>query len=203
MTGMKMNTPNKLTVLRIILVPVFMILLLWQFKFHYLAALVVFVAASLTDMFDGKIARKYNIITNFGKFLDPIADKMLTTAAFLAFIYLDLGCGVVWITLIVLIREFAVSSVRMVTASDGKVIAADKWGKAKTVCQMTAIIMVLCFEWFKELAADLFEKTQVLNTAITSMEVLYNIALWLSAILTVISGVNYLLRNRKYIDPSK
>ena len=98
---MKMNTPNKLTVLRIILTPIFMVTLLVDFNFHYLAALLIFIVASLTDLIDGKMARKYNLVTDFGKFLDPLADKMLTTTAFLGFIALGIGNGVVIISFIV------------------------------------------------------------------------------------------------------
>ena len=92
-----MNLPNKLTVLRIILTPVFMLTLVWEFPFHYLVSMLIFIGAALTDLFDGKIARKRGLITDFGKFLDPLADKMLTTAAFLGFIALDIGYGAVWI----------------------------------------------------------------------------------------------------------
>ena len=120
-----MNTPNKLTIARIIATPVFVAAMLIDFPYHYLVATILFIAASLTDMIDGKMARKYNLITDFGKFLDPLADKMLTTAAFLGFIALDIGYGAVWIAFIVLFREFAVSSVRLIAStSGGKVIAA-------------------------------------------------------------------------------
>ena len=105
-----MNLPNKLTVLRIILTPIFMLSLVWQFSYHYIVALFVFIFASLTDFFDGKIARQQGIVTDFGKFLDPLADKMLTTSAFLGFIALGIGDGAVWIAVIVLFREFLVSS---------------------------------------------------------------------------------------------
>ena len=198
-----MNTPNKLTLLRMILVPVFMILLLWRFPGHYLLSLLVFIGASLTDLFDGKIARKQNIVTNFGKFLDPIADKMLTTAAFLGFMVLGFGYGTVWITLIILLREFLVSSIRMITAGSGKVIAADIWGKVKTVFQMTAIIMTLVFACAKNAFNFAFEGAVWLSIVFLIMDILSNIALWGSAVLTVISGVNYLWKNREFIDPSK
>ena len=191
-----MNTPNKLSIIRIILTPIFMALLCINFPFHHFAALVVFVAASLTDMFDGKIARKYNLITDFGKFVDPIADKMLTTAAFLGFIALGIGYGVEWITLIVLIREFAVSSVRMIAAAKGTVIAADKLGKLKTVMQMTAIITALAFEGFMDIFAMFIPSFTMLNLP---MVIIYNILLWVSAILTVLSGINYLAKNKEAV----
>lgn len=192
----KMNLPNRLTLARIAAVPVFLILLLWQFPFHYFAALVVFVAASLTDLFDGRIARSRGLITDFGKFLDPIADKMLTTAALLGFISLGIGFGTVWITVIVLIREFSVSSIRMIAAASGKVVAADKWGKNKTVMQMVGIIMALTFEEFISLFPSLLLVGTILRIA-------YNIVLWFSAVLTVVSGINYLVKNKTFVDPNK
>ena len=192
----KMNLPNRLTLARIAAVPVFLILLLWQFPFHYFAALVVFVAASLTDLFDGRIARSRGLITDFGKFLDPIADKMLTTAALLGFISLGIGFGTVWITVIVLIREFSVSSIRMIAAASGKVVAADKWGKIKTVMQMVGIIMALTFEEFISLFPSLLLVGTILRIA-------YNIVLWFSAVLTVVSGINYLVKNKTFVDPNK
>ena len=191
-----MNLPNRLTLARIAAVPVFLILLLWQFPFHYFAALVIFVAASLTDLFDGRIARSRGLITDFGKFLDPIADKMLTTAALLGFISLGIGFGTVWITVIVLIREFSVSSIRMIAAASGKVVAADKWGKIKTVIQMVGIIMALTFEEFISLFPSLLLVGTILRIA-------YNIVLWFSAVLTVVSGINYLVKNKTFVDPNK
>ena len=191
-----MNLPNRLTLARIAALPVFLILLLWQFPFHYFAALVIFVAASLTDLFDGRIARSRGLITDFGKFLDPIADKMLTTAALLGFISLGIGFGTVWITVIVLIREFSVSSIRMIAAASGKVVAADKWGKIKTVMQMVGIIMALTFEEFISLFPSLLLVGTILRIA-------YNIVLWFSAVLTVVSGINYLVKNKTFVDPNK
>ncbi len=192
----KMNLPNRLTLMRIGAAPIFLVLLLWQFPFHYFAALIVFVAASLTDLFDGKIARSRGLITDFGRFLDPIADKMLTTAAFLGFVSLNIGFGTVWITMIILMREFSVSSIRMVAAASGKVVAADKWGKVKTVMQMVGIIMTLAFEGF----IALFPQLTVLCTLLRA---LYNVALWLSALMTVISGINYFVNNKTFVDPNK
>ncbi len=192
----KINLPNRLTLGRIAAVPIFLLLLLLNFPFHYFAALAVFVAASLTDLFDGKIARSRGLITDFGKFLDPIADKMLTTAAFLGFMSLGIGFGTVWITLIILMREFSVSSIRMIAAASGKVVAADKWGKIKTVMQMVGIIMVLAFEGFiavipwPALVSDI-------------LRIFCNIVLWTSAVLTVFSGVNYLVKNKAFVDPNK
>lgn len=142
---MKLNLPNKLTLARIIITPVFLAVIMWEGLEHrYLIADIIFVIASITDAVDGHLARKYNEITNFGKLLDPIADKILTTAALLAF--LQLGLCNVWIVMIVLTREFAVSSIRMISAANGTVIPANIFGKIKTASQMvfTIIIMLLC-----------------------------------------------------------
>ena len=133
-----MNLPNKLTVGRIILVPFFVAAMLIDFPLHHLVALIIFVIASLTDMLDGKIARKNNLVTDFGKFADPLADKILVLAALLCFVqngYCD--CVAV---IIVLFREFSVTSIRLISASKGKVVAANIFGKIKTVSQMIAII---------------------------------------------------------------
>ena len=192
----KINLPNRLTLGRIAAVPIFLLLLLLNFPFHYFAALAVFVAASLTDLFDGKIARSRGLITDFGKFLDPIADKMLTTAAFLGFMSLGIGFGTVWITLIILMREFSVSSIRMIAAASGKVVAADKWGKIKTVMQMVGIIRALAFEGFIAVIPWPALVSDVLR-------IIYNIVLWTSAVLTVFSGVNYLVKNKAFVDPNK
>lgn len=192
-----MNTPNKLTILRIILTPVFMVTLLVDFKFHYIAALIIFIVASLTDMIDGKMARKHNLVTDFGKFLDPLADKMLTTAAFLGFIALDIGVGAVWIAFIVLFREFMISSMRLVAVSSGgKVIAANIFGKLKTVSQMVAIIYAITVEAF----ADLFPKLEALSNI---FRIGTSVLLWISAILCIISGVIYMIDNKEFVDPSK
>lgn len=192
-----MNTPNKLTILRIILTPVFMVTLLVPFKFHYIAALLIFIVASLTDLIDGKMARKHNLVTDFGKFLDPLADKMLTTAAFLGFIALNIGYGIVWIAFIVLFREFMISSMRLVAVSSGgKVIAANIFGKLKTVSQMTAIIYAMTIEAF----ADLFPK---LNTLCGILRIGTSVLLWVSAVLCVISGVIYMVDNKQFVDPTK
>ena len=143
-----MNTPNKLTLARMIATPIFMATMLINFPYHYAVALVLFIAASLTDMIDGKMARKYNMVTDFGKFMDPLADKMLTTSAYLGFMFVygttTLSWHIVAITFIVLFREFAVSSIRLVAVTaGGKVVAANMWGKCKTVSQMAGIIIAL------------------------------------------------------------
>ncbi|HCC35473.1 MAG TPA: CDP-diacylglycerol--glycerol-3-phosphate 3-phosphatidyltransferase [Ruminococcaceae bacterium] len=191
-----MNTPNKLTLLRVAMVPVFLILLLTDFPFHYLLALLAFIFAALTDLFDGRLARKNDQITDFGKFLDPLADKMLTTAAFLGFIELRVGYGIAYITMIVLTREFLVTSLRLIASGSGKVIAADFLGKLKTVCQMTAVIVSIFLLFLSDsglLPLFLLPAAQIVCTVL----------LWISAVLTVWSGTDYLLKYRKYIDYKK
>ncbi len=191
-----MNLPNKLTILRIIATPIFMITLLWEFKGHYIAAVLLFIAASLTDMFDGKYARKHNMVTDFGKFLDPLADKMLTTAAFIGFVAKGIGFGSVWVLFIVLFREFLISSLRLVSVSSGgAVIAANIWGKLKTVSQMTAIIYALAAEIVLEFVySDTLSFVLHLGT---------DILLWISAVLAIISGAIYLIDNSGCINPQK
>ena len=197
---MKLNLPNKLTVARIIATPIFMLLLLWEFKGHYIAALLLFIAAALTDMFDGNYARKYNMVTDFGKFLDPLADKMLTTAAFIGFAVKGIGYGIGWILFIVLFREFLISSLRLVAVtSGGTVIAANIFGKLKTVFQMAAIIYVMAAQAFIDIAAAVINTPRVF----TAINVFGDVLLWVSAILAVCSGVIYLWQNRSCINPEK
>lgn len=193
-----MNLPNKLTLARILLVPVFMVFAsLTQYgavgyqPMWYLAAGVVFALASFTDYLDGHLARKWGMITDFGKFADPLADKLLTTVAFL-YMMRDGVCSPVVLS-IILAREFAVSGLRMVAAGakDGKVIAANMWGKVKTVLQMLSII----FYYF---AAALAGPT---NEGVVMM---VSVALcWLVAAVTAISGIKYLVDNRHFINTAK
>ena len=139
-----MNLPNKLTVVRIILAPLFLLLLMVEFPFHYLIAGLVFGAAALTDMFDGKIARSRGLITNLGKFLDPLADKMLVMAAMCYFV--EYGQMPGWCLAIVLLREFAVSGMRLVAVEQGRVIAAAWSGKVKTASTMVCLCLMLVFQ---------------------------------------------------------
>ncbi len=194
-----MNTPNKLTVLRMILVPFFLLAFVIDFPHHYLLSLIIFCLASLTDYFDGKMARKNNLITDFGKFLDPLADKMLTTSALLGFITLGdyKVAGAMWVTFITLFREFVVSGIRLsAVSSGGKVIAANIWGKAKTVSQMAAIILIIFIQWIAE------EFALSANT-IHYMELGGAGLLWISAILTLVSGAIYIVENAEFIDYRK
>ena len=147
-------------------------------------------------MIDGKMARKYNLVTDFGKFLDPLADKMLTTAAFLGFIKLGIGWQITWIVFIVLFREFMIASLRLVTVSSGgKVIAANIWGKIKTVSQMAGIILALASY---SLISD-FGITGIKAGCDAAISVLR----WISAVLCVVSGAIYLAACKDHIDPTK
>lgn len=192
-----MNLPNKLTMCRIVLVPVFiMFVSLGQYGAAgfeprwYLEAGVTFAFASFTDFLDGYIARKYNMITDFGKFADPLADKLLTTVAFI-YMMRDGVCSPI-VLCIILAREFAVSGLRMIAASSksGKVIAANMWGKVKTVLMMLTII----FYYFAVAFAASAQTGIVLAT---------NVLCWLVAAVTAISGAKYLWDNRSFINTAK
>lgn len=197
-----MNTPNKLTVARIIATPVFMATMLIEFPFHYTVSLVLFAAASLTDMIDGKLARENHLVTDFGKFLDPLADKMLTTAAYLGFISMfadkkTLCIQVTAITFLVLFREFLVSSLRLVVVSSGgKVIAANIWGKAKTVSQMVSIVLAL-------FVYGLSEFVKLSNPLINALDAVIILLFWVTAVLCTVSGAIYLTGNKSVINSSK
>ena len=196
-----MNLPNKLTLCRIILVPVFMIFVsLTEFGTEtfnatwYLVAGIVFAAASFTDYLDGHLARKWHMVTDFGKFSDPLADKLLTTVA-LIYMMRDGVCSPV-VLCIILAREFAVSGLRMVAAGakDGKVIAANMWGKVKTVLQMLTII----FYFF---GISLTYGNTVLGNL--NVWLISYWLCWLVAAATAISGIKYLWDNRSFITPAK
>lgn len=179
-----MNLPNKLTIARIVMIPFFVVFMLWNGLPHrYLVALIIFAIASFTDMLDGQIARKYNLVTDFGKFMDPIADKLLVCAAYITFV--QIGVCSSWVVILILAREFAVQSLRMVAATGGKVIAANYWGKIKTVSQMIATIFVML----------LLELQTILPTTFPAA-LLCNVLIWISVLLTVISGVVYLMQNK-------
>ncbi len=181
-----------------------MLTLVLNFPFHYLASAVVFVIAAITDFFDGKIARKRGLVTDFGKFLDPLADKMLTTAAFLGFIFLDIGYGSVWIAFIVLFREFMVSSIRLIAvSSDGKVIAANIWGKLKTVSQILAIIFALVGWQTVEVLNMLSVQADIVLMIGDIIAAVASVLLWISAVICVISGAIYLIDNRDFIKQTK
>ena len=190
-----MNLPNKLTVTRIILMPFFAAALLIPFPLHNLIALIIFAAASITDLLDGKIARKNNLVTDFGKFADPLADKILVLAAMLCFVQNGL-CDCVAVIL-VLMREFSVTSVRLIAASKGKVIAANIWGKVKTVTQMIAVIGIIALQ----IIADLQGFGLNLPGNYQAVVFIINeILIWISTFFAVLSGVIYLRQNRGFIS---
>jgi len=196
-----MNTPNKLTLARMIATPIFMLIMLINFPYHYTVSLVLFIAASLTDMVDGQMARKYNMVTDFGKFMDPLADKMLTTSAYLGFMFIYgnsmYGWNMAIITFIVLFREFAVSSIRLVAVkAGGKVVAANMWGKCKTVSQMVGIIFALAVFSYSELKSI---PLGMFGTAHAWIIILF----WISALLCAVSGAIYIWEGRKYISNAK
>ena len=204
-----MNLPNKLTLTRILLVPVFMVFVsltslsgIADGSFqptYYLIAGIVFAAASFTDFLDGHLARKWNMVTDFGKFADPLADKLLTTVAFI-YMMRDGVCSPV-VLCIILAREFAVSGLRMVAAGakDGKVIAANMWGKVKTVLQMLSIIFYFFGMSIASMSATGAEQgvRQILVISISMA------LCWLVAIATAISGIKYLWDNRSFINTAK
>ena len=192
-----MNLPNKLTVFRVILIPVYIFFLLnYYVPYHLVFALIVFAAASITDWFDGRIARKNNLVTTFGKFLDPLADKLLVMTALICFAFER------WIdpvaVIIILAREFMVTGLRLVVANEGVVVAAGIWGKLKTAFTMVSIIAITILQIIfpaPKGAPDFNWGTPIFLTN--------EILIWIAVILTVISGGIYLKAYWKYIDSSK
>ena len=177
-----MNLPNKLTMGRIIAVPFF--IALYMTGYHW-PALIIFILASLTDMLDGKIARKYNLVTNFGKIMDPLADKILVYSAFC----LMVGDGLIpaWVLIIILAREFLIAGMRTVAASEGIVIAADMSGKIKTVLQMVAVPLLILYRAVETI--DGFQYTQYVYYAAIGF-------LYASLFMTVYSGIEYITKNK-------
>ncbi len=191
----KINIPTKLTILRILLIPAFVVLYFIEFPFNGLAAVAVFMIASFTDFLDGHLARKWNQVTSLGKFLDPIADKMLVMCALVA-VVLDFTMGwtftlsVALFLMVIESRELIVSCFRIIAASKGLTLAADRWGKIKTVCQMVALIILIphrslvvhCGEW---------------------LNIVYYVGfalLALATLLTIVSGANYIVKNRQVLS---
>ena len=175
-----MNLPNKLTVMRVILIPFFVAALLYEngsSQTMRIVANVIFIVASLTDLFDGKIARKYNLVTNFGKFMDPLADKLLVCSALICLI--QLGQLPAWVVIIIISREFIISGFRLVAADNGIVIAASYWGKFKTTFQMIAVILM------------------IFN--IPALATVTMIMLVIAVVLTVISLVDYVAKNMEVL----
>ena len=196
-----MNLPNKLTLVRCALTPIFLACVIIEFPFHYAVALLVFIVASLTDYFDGKIARKRNLVTNMGKFLDPLADKALTTAAFIGFVHMFNSRSLPWALFLILIREFAVTSVRLLAAKDGVVVAASFAGKLKTVMQMVAIIYMLAFR--QAVRIRVVRDAIGGNTGVIWGSRIGLALIWLSVIATVVSGIQYIWKLRHYFKEEK
>ena len=195
-----MNLPNKLTVLRMILVPFFVLAILWPFPHHYLAALMLCGAASYTDHLDGMLARKNNQITDFGKFMDPLADKILVISALVCFV--SLGLCDVWLVLLIIAREFMVTSIRLVAAGKGSVIAANNWGKAKTVSQIIAICVILLLQYIGELGG-----LGLVGFVTEKMAVLFwgigEVFLAIATFFAVLSGLIYLKQNWDIVKNAK
>lgn len=198
-----MNLPNKITIARIILVPIMMIIpflgienVVFGVPLSNLIVLAIFLIASITDFLDGHIARKRNIVTNFGKFLDPIADKLLVLAALVMLV--EWGNLPAWVPIIIAAREFMVSAIRMLAASEGKVIAASKLGKIKTVTQMVAISLA-----FLDTNPFMAFLGGGLSTYALILNVLMSIAMWLAVIATIWSGVDYFMKSKDIVLNSK
>ena len=173
-----MNLPNKLTVLRVLMVPFFVLFMLTDLGgvANKWIALAIFVVASLTDLLDGKIARKYNLVTNFGKFMDPLADKLLVCSAMICLI--QTGQLAAWIVVIIIAREFIISGFRLIASDNGVVIAASYWGKFKTTFQMLMVIVL------------------ILNIQMSFFQILGVILTYVALILTVVSLIDYIVKNK-------
>lgn len=175
-----MNLPNKLTTLRVIMIPFFVVFLLWQNgenRTFRMIALALFIIASLTDLLDGKIARKYNLVTNFGKFMDPLADKLLVCSALICLI--ELNALPAWMVIIIISREFIISGFRLIASDNGVVIAASYWGKFKTTFQMVSVVLLIL-----DIPALAFVTT---------------ICVWIALLLTIVSLVDYIYKNHKIL----
>ena len=175
-----MNLPNKLTMARVIMIPFFVFFLLWQNgenRTFRMIALALFIIASLTDLLDGKIARKYNLVTNFGKFMDPLADKLLVCSALICLI--ELNALPAWMVIIIISREFIISGFRLIASDNGVVIAASYWGKFKTTFQMVSVVLLIL-----DIPALAFVTT---------------ICVWIALLLTIVSLVDYIYKNHKIL----
>ena len=174
-----MNLPNKLTIFRVILIPFFVVLLLFDITaYDKWIALAIFIIASLTDFLDGHIARKYNLVTNFGKFMDPLADKLLVCSAMICLV--ELSRIPAWVVIVIIAREFIISGFRLVASDNGVVIAASYWGKFKTTFQILMICLMI---------ADL-----------EPLALITQIVMWVALALTVISLVDYLVKNKSVMQ---
>ena len=194
----KMNLPNKLTLLRIILVPAVIAAILIDFPYHFLIAGLLFGAAAITDALDGKIARRDNLITDFGKFADPLADKILVISVMVCFVKLNL-CGAIPL-IIIIFREFTVTSIRLVAAAKGNVIAANMWGKVKTVTQIVANVSVFLMQFIYEILERTMTDAVTLVGIYDVFNIIGQVMFWIVAVITVISGVIYLKDNKDVIS---
>ena len=177
-----MNLPNKLTIFRVILIPFFVVFMLVDITpYDKWIALAVFIIASLTDLLDGKIARKYNLVTNFGKFMDPLADKLLVCSALICLVSLDHIPA--WIVIVIIAREFVISGFRLIASDNGVVIAASYWGKFKTTFQMVMICLMIA--------------------NIAAISILTTVIMWVALVLTVVSLVDYLVKNKDVMKDTK
>ena len=177
-----MNLPNKLTLFRVILIPFFVLFMLVDITaYDKWIAFAIFIIASLTDLLDGKIARKYNLVTNFGKFMDPLADKLLVCSALICLVALTKIPA--WIVIIIIAREFIISGFRLIASDNGVVIAASYWGKFKTTFQMVMICLMI---------AD-----------IEAISLITTVVMWIALILTVVSLVDYLIKNKDVMKDTK
>ena len=180
-----MNLPNKLTIFRVILIPFFVLFLLLEpdnQTFRLIADL-IFIVASLTDMLDGKIARKYHLVTNFGKFMDPLADKLLVCAAMVCLV--ATGQLAAWIVIIIISREFIISGFRLIASDNGIVIAASMWGKFKTVFQMLMILVLIA------------------NIPLAAFDMIGTVLTYVALVLTVVSLVDYIAKNKDILKEQK
>lgn len=175
-----MNLPNKLTIARVIMIPFFVLFMLTGLggAASKWIALAIFIIASLTDLLDGHIARKYNLVTNFGKFMDPLADKLLVCSAMICLV--EMGKLPAWIVIVIISREFIISGLRLIASDNGRVIAASYWGKFKTTFQMLMICLMI---------AD-----------ISALSAVTAAVMWIALILTVVSLVDYLVKNRDVLS---
>ena len=180
-----MNLPNKLTCFRVVLIPFFVFFMMAPFFEGYgnYIALVIFIVASLTDLLDGKIARKYHLVTNFGKFMDPLADKLLVCSAMISLI--QTGQLAAWIVIIIISREFIISGFRLIASDNGVVIAASYWGKFKTTFQMLMVIAL------------------ILNLPYTWFQALGTVLIYVSLALTIISLIDYIVKNKDVLKDQK
>lgn len=193
-----MNLANKLTLARVVLVPFFLLFMYIDIPFHYGIALIIFAAASITDALDGKIARKNHLVTNFGKFLDPLADKVLVMAALAVFVEIpEVKMGAIPL-IIIIAREFMVSGLRLLAADSGIVVAAGMWGKLKTAFTMTTIVAILL--WLSILYDFSFGIPQAAQNV---ADMVTSVLIWISTALTIISGCIYLKGYWHLIDSDK